>query len=170
VRGFAFLAPLPALPVPLAPVGRNVCTREGCIFACVHFNAVVRLFSFNETWRRTLRPVVLTAVALALAGPAQAHDYSADIICRVTEIDGNQSAWSFAPNTTSVDGSPVSTFIETSYLGHGKSVVSQAGSRPVWVLTPNQLGGMTLLPRNDPGWSLVVSNLADTRRCSTTAF
>ena len=71
-----------------------------------------------------MRPVVLTAVALALAGPAQAHDYSADIICRVTEIDGNQSAWSFAPNTTSVDGSPVSTFIETSYLGHGKSVVS----------------------------------------------
>ena len=74
--------PLPALPVPLAPVGRNVCTREGCIFACVYFNAVVRLFSFNETWGRTLRPVVLTAVALALAGPAQAHDYSADIICR----------------------------------------------------------------------------------------
>jgi hypothetical protein len=116
--------PLPALPVPLAPVGRNVCTREGCIFACVYFNAVVRLFSFNETWGGTLRPVVLTAVALALAGPAQAHDYSADIICRVTEIDGNQSAWSFAPNTTSVDGSPMSTFIETSYLGHGKSVVS----------------------------------------------
>ena len=123
---------------------------------------MVRLFSFNETWRRTLRPVVLTAVALALAGPAQAHDYSAAIICRVTEIDGNQSAWSFAPNTTSVDGSPVSTFIETSYLGHGKSVVSQAGSRPVWVMTPNQLGGMTLLPRNDPGWSLVVSNLGRT--------
>ena len=56
----------------------------------------------------------------------------------------------------------MSTFIETSYLGHGKSVVSQAGSRPVWVMTPNQLGGMTLLPRNDPGWSLVVSNLGRT--------
>jgi hypothetical protein len=116
-----------------------------------------------------LKPLALAAT-LALAGSAEEHDYSADIICRVTEIDGNQSAWSFAPNTTSVDGSPVSTFIETSYLGHGKSVVSQAGSRPAWVLTPNQLGGMTLLPRNAPGWSLVVSNLADTRRCSTTAF
>jgi hypothetical protein len=55
---------------------------------------VVRLFSVNETWGRTLRPVALTAVALALSGPAQAHDYSVDIICRVTEIDGNQSAWS----------------------------------------------------------------------------
>jgi hypothetical protein len=108
-----------------------------------------------------LKPLAL-AVALALAGSAQAHDFSADIICRVTETDGNRSAWSFAPNTTSVDGSPVSTLIETSYLGHGKSVVSQAGSRPVWVMTPNQLGGMTLLPRNDPGWSLVVSNLART--------
>ena len=29
-------------------------------------------------------------------------------------------------------------------------------------MTPNQLGGMTLLPRNDPGWSLVVSNLGRT--------
>jgi hypothetical protein len=53
-------------------------------------------------------------------------------------------------------------FIETSYLGHGKSVVSQAGSRPVWVMTTNQIGGVTLLPRNDPGWALVVSNLART--------
>jgi hypothetical protein len=82
--------------------------------------------------------------------------------CRVTETDGNRSAWSFAPNTTSVDGSPVSTFVETSYLGHGKSVVSQAGSRPVWLMTANPVGGVTLLPRNNPGWALVVSNLART--------
>jgi hypothetical protein len=56
----------------------------------------------------------------------------------------------------------VSTLVETSYLGHGKSVVSQAGSRPVWVMTTNQIGGVTLLPRNNPGWSLIVSNLART--------
>jgi hypothetical protein len=73
-----------------------------------------------------LKPLALAAV-LAFTGSAGAHDYGADIVCRVTETDGNRSAWSFAPNTTSVDGSPVSTFIETSYLGHGKSVVSQAG-------------------------------------------
>jgi hypothetical protein len=108
-----------------------------------------------------LKPLALAA-ALALTGSAEAHDYSADMICRVTETDGNRSAWSFAPNTMSVDGSPVSTFIETSYLGHGKSVVSQPGSRPVWVMTTNQIGGVTLLPRNDPGWALVVSNLART--------
>jgi hypothetical protein len=107
------------------------------------------------------KPLAL-AVALALAGSAEAHDYSADIICRVTETDGQRSAWSFAPNTTSADGSPVSTFVETSYFGHGKSVVSQAGSRPVWLMTANPIGGVTLLPRNDPGWSLVVSNLART--------
>jgi hypothetical protein len=102
------------------------------------------------------------AAALALAGSAEAHDYSADMVCRVTETDGGRSAWSFAPNTTSVDGSPVSTFVETSYLGHGKSVVSQTGSRPVWLMTANPVGGVTLLPRNNPGWALVVSNLART--------
>src|SRR5580700_171440 len=109
-----------------------------------------------------LRPLALAAFALALMGSAHAHDYGADMICRVTETDGNRSAGSFAPNTTSVDGSPVSTFVETSYLGHGKSVVSQAGSRPVWLMTTNPVGGVTLLPRNDPGWSLIVSNLART--------
>ena len=107
-----------------------------------------------------LRPLALAAFALALVGSAHAHDYGADMICRVTETDDNRSAWSFAPNTTSVDGSPVSTFVETSYLGHGKSVVSQAGSRPVWLMTANPVGGVTLLPRNNPGWALVVSNLS----------
>ena len=107
-----------------------------------------------------LRPLALAAFALALVGWAHAHDYGADMICRVTETDGNRSAWSFAPNTTSVDGSPVSTFVETSYLGHGKSVVSQAGSRPVWLMTANPVGVVTLLPRNNPGWALVVSNLS----------
>jgi hypothetical protein len=56
-----------------------------------------------------LRALTLAAFALALVGSAHAHDYSADMICRVTETDGQRSAWSFAPNTTSVDGSPVST-------------------------------------------------------------
>jgi hypothetical protein len=74
-----------------------------------------------------------------------------------------ETAWSFAVNTVSADGSPVSTFVETSYLGHGRSVVSQPGSRPVLLMTANQMGGVTLMPRNDPGWSLVVSNLARTR-------
>jgi hypothetical protein len=39
-----------------------------------------------------LRPLALVAFALALVGPAQAHDYGADMICRVTETDGNRSA------------------------------------------------------------------------------
>jgi hypothetical protein len=77
------------------------------------------------------------AATLALACSAEAHDYGADIICRVTETDGQRSAWSFAPNTVVADGSPVSTFVETSYFGHGKSVVSQPGSRPVWLMTAN---------------------------------
>jgi len=102
------------------------------------------------------------AALLALTGSAVAHDYNADIICRVTETDGNRSAWSFAPNTIGADGSPVSTFVETSYFGHGKSVVSQGGSRPVWLMTANSAGGVTLLPRNNTGWSLIVSNLART--------
>jgi hypothetical protein len=68
---------------------------------------------------KMLKPFTLAAV-LALAGSAEAHDYSADMICRVTETDGQRSAWSFAPNTASADGSPISTFVETSYLGHGK--------------------------------------------------
>jgi hypothetical protein len=29
-------------------------------------------------------------------------------------------------------------------------------------MTTNTVGGVTLLPRNNPGWSLVVSNLART--------
>ena len=102
------------------------------------------------------------AATLALACSAEAHDYGADIICRVTETDGQRSAWSFAPNTLGADGSPVSTFVETSYFGHGKSVVSQAGSRRVWLMTANPVGGVTLLPRNNPGWSLIVSNLSRT--------
>ena len=106
-----------------------------------------------------LKPLAL-ATTLALVGSAEAHDYNADMICRVTETDGNRSAWSFAPNTTSVDGSPVSTFVETSYFGHGKSVVSQTGSRPVWLMTANPIGGVTLLPRNNPGWAFIVSNVA----------
>src|ERR1700727_3455033 len=106
-----------------------------------------------------LKPLAL-ATTLALVGSAEAHDYNADIICRVTETDGNRSAWSFAPNTVSADGSPVSTFVETSYFGHGKSVVSQAGSRPVWLMTANPAGGVPLRPRNNPGWALLVSNVA----------
>src|SRR5580658_4156794 len=102
----------------------------------------------------------LALAGSALAGSAEAHDYTADMICRVTETDGQRSAWSFAPNTMGADGSPVSTFVETSYLGHGKSVVSQPGSRPVWLMTANPVGGVTLLPRNNPGWALVVSNVA----------
>ena len=124
-----------------------------------------------------IRPPALAAVALALSGSAYAHDYSADIVCRVTESDGQRSAWSFATNTVGADGAPLSTFVETSYLGHGKSVVSQAGSRPVWFMAPNRMGGMTLLPQSNPGWSLVVSNvsrsgptvLEATRRSSITA-
>jgi hypothetical protein len=38
--------------------------------------------------------------------------------------------------------------------------VSQAGSRPVWLMTANPVGGVTLLPRNNPAWALVVSNLS----------
>ena len=104
------------------------------------------------------KPIALAA-ALALAGQAQAHDYSGDILCRVTESDGQRSAWSFAPNTIGADGAAVSTFIETSYLGHGKSVVSQVGARPVWIMKPNRMGGVTLLSQGAPGWSLVVSNV-----------
>jgi hypothetical protein len=40
--------------------------------------------------------------------------------------------------------------------------VSQAGSRPLWLMTANPVGGVTLLPRNNPGWSLMVSNLSRT--------
>jgi hypothetical protein len=124
-----------------------------------------------------LKPFAVAA-ALALAGSAEAHDYGADIICRVMETDGQRSAWSFAPNTIGAEGSPVSTFVETSYLGHGKSVVSQAGSRPVWLMTTNPVGGVTLLPRNTPAGrsSFLTSRApgrpsrADPRRCSITAF
>ena len=53
----------------------------------------------------------------------------------------------------------MSAFVETSYFGHGKSVVSQAGFRPIWLMAVNPVGGVTLLPRNDLGWALVVSIL-----------
>src|SRR6202050_1367727 len=105
---------------------------------------------------KVLKPFAVAA-ALALAGSAEAHDYSADIICRVMETDGQRSAWSFAPNTIGAEGSPVSTFVETSYLGHGKSVVSQAGSRPVWLMNTKQFGSVTLLTRYVPSSVLVCS-------------
>jgi hypothetical protein len=38
-----------------------------------------------------LRLAALAAVALALTGSANAHDYSADILCRVTESDGQRT-------------------------------------------------------------------------------
>ena len=31
---------------------------------------------------------------------------------------------------------------------------------PGWVMTANPVGGVTLLPRNNPGWALIVSNVA----------
>jgi hypothetical protein len=39
-----------------------------------------------------LRPIAFAGVALALAGSAEAHDFSSDIICRVIESDGQRSA------------------------------------------------------------------------------
>jgi hypothetical protein len=96
------------------------------------------------------------ALAVALPGLSSAHDYSGDMLCRVTESDGQRSAWSFAQNTV---GSEMSTFVETSYQGHGKSVVSQPGARPVWIMTANRMGGVNLMSQSNPGWSLVVSNV-----------
>ena len=100
------------------------------LVAFAEVNYMILLLTLVGLEMKMLKPFAVAAT-LAVARSAEAHDYSADMICRVTETDGNRRAWSFAPNTSSVDGSPVSTFVETSYLGHGKSVVSQAGSRPV---------------------------------------
>ena len=79
-----------------------------------------------------LKPLAV-ASALALAGSAEAHDYSADIICRVMETDGQRSAWSFAPNTIGAEGSPVSPFVETSYLDRVDTVFDLIVANPPYV-------------------------------------
>ena len=99
------------------------------------------------------------AIAAGAFSQAHAHDFTTDLMCQVTGVTGNHSAWSFANNTGTADGSEGGTFVETGYSGNGKEVYSTPGRRPIWVYGANNLGGLTLLSREAPGWSIVMAGL-----------
>jgi hypothetical protein len=103
-----------------------------------------------------MKTTALIVAITALASPACAHDFGSDLMCKVTGRTGNQSIWSFANNSHNIDGSEGGTFVETGYSGNGRETYSPPGRRPIWIFSPNNFGGFTLLSRDAPGWSIVV--------------
>ena len=94
--------------------------------------------------------VISAAVLMAFCVPA-----AASLDCGVTFNNGETAGWVFSLNTQNADGSFGGTVVEEGYVGNERVVQSQIGHRPVWVLSQNRSGGVTLASRNDPGWVLV---------------
>jgi hypothetical protein len=101
-----------------------------------------------------MRHLAIIAALAALTTPALAHDFSQDLTCFVSKPDGSKVFWTFAPNSGSTDGAPVATFVETGYQGGGKQVFSQAGARPVWIVTKTASGDIDMIPRATPDYML----------------
>ena len=99
-----------------------------------------------------LKLTTIAALA-ALTTPAMAHDYAKDLHCTVAKPDGQRVYWTFAANSTSTTGSPIMTLVETGYVGGGRTVVSQAGARPIWILSKGP-SGIDIVPRATPEWLL----------------
>jgi hypothetical protein len=106
-----------------------------------------------------LKKTLISIAALVVAAPAVAHDYTNDLFCAVTDNTGRKVAWTFANNSDNADGSIGGTMVQTAFSRNGKFLEGQVGSRPVWIMFANQAGGLTLLPRNDRGWALVISDI-----------
>lgn len=96
---------------------------------------------------------VILAGALMLGQQAQAHDYKNDLVCTVTMNTGSTALWSFAVNSHDLSGGTGGTLVETGYIGGGKTVTSQQGSRPVWSINQNETG-YWLVPRASPSYAL----------------
>lgn len=106
-----------------------------------------------------MKTFALIVAITALVSPASAHDFSGDLMCKVTGRTGNQSVWSFANNSDNANGSTGGTFVETGYSGNGKETYSPVGRRPVWIYGANNVGGFSLASREAPGWAIVVGTI-----------
>jgi hypothetical protein len=102
-----------------------------------------------------MRINMLLAGGLMLLGQhaVQAHDYNNDLACTVTMNTGTTAFWTFAINSHDLTGGPGGTLVETGYMGNGKTVMSQQGSRPIWMTNRNATG-YWLVPRATPGYAL----------------
>ena len=96
--------------------------------------------------------VILAAALAAIASPASAHDYNGDLFCSVRDAQGRMTGWTFDNNTQNADGT-LGTMVETGvYKADGQTISNAPGSRPIWIIFPNQSGGLTLKWRQDPSW------------------
>ena len=125
-----------------------------------------------------MRTLLLAAgAALALSGPALAHDFAGDLVCSITDRNGNALSYSFANNTNE---DPVETetfvvvlagtYVETAFSRNGKLTASPQGARPVWRYTtmPDR-DTENIVSQQDPEWSLALENLRTSRQGMTHA-
>jgi hypothetical protein len=117
-----------------------------------------------------MRKLLLAAVAaLALSGPALAHNHAGDLVCEITDQSGNALSYSFANNTVddpNVESNAITgTYVETAFSRNGQLTASPEGSRPVWRHTSMTDREIQIIEsQNEPGWSLVLENISRNAR------
>ena len=100
-----------------------------------------------------MRKLALAATAaIAIASSASAHNFNGDLFCSVQDPQGRSTGWTFDNNTWNSDGT-LGTMVETGvYKMNGQTVSNATGSRPIWIIFYNKVGGLTLQWRQDPSW------------------
>jgi hypothetical protein len=106
--------------------------------------------------------IALSIIATdAACWSAKAHDFSHDLQCSVSDVDGSSTAWWFAINSRNIDGSIGGTVVETANHSHGRDISAAPGTRPVWKIELHRDGDLNLKSRSDPGWSIVAPRFVD---------
>ena len=109
--------------------------------------------------------ILTAALAIAtLAGVSSAHaTQNTDLFCSVTDTQGSKIIYTFANNSDNADGSVGGTMVETGFSKNGHDVFAPVGGRPIWIVSLNRLGGLTIASRNDAGWALVEGAVGNNR-------
>jgi hypothetical protein len=102
-----------------------------------------------------LKLLLYASAMIGCAGPTNAHDYSGDLICTLTDNFGNRLMYLFANNTDNADGSSGGTFVETGFAkNNDRPVVSPVGRRPIWIWNGDGRSMLIITSRDAPDWSL----------------
>jgi hypothetical protein len=102
------------------------------------------------------RLIITTAIALALAAPAQAA-----LVCNMTDRAGNKQTSFFLLKDTAerADGVIAGTYIESGITKNGVDTNLLAiGQENVWTFTYTQENGIIMLPQGHLGLTLVTKN------------
>jgi hypothetical protein len=98
-----------------------------------------------------MKKLLLAAVAaISLGGAAHAGE----LVCNMNDTLGNRLTYVFGSNTYNANGTYGGTLVETGFEKNGTIVISERGSRPIWIYGSNRGGGFNLYSRSAPGWSL----------------